>query len=221
MANTTSELYKKCEGIINEIVKHPSVGYFLNLSSYTMKNPSIKESIDLAILEQKLKQGEYLHIDQFVADARKIWDNSWKINATGSDLFIATTEISNIFENLLKDLFRQNTDKGAKMPKSKPKADSKQKLDAAKNVRPMTIQEKNALRNNILKLAPEMTQGLIEILKPVVDTSKSNGSLEFDLDKLPRHICRELENYVNSFINKKPVAKGPAASEPKPAVNLV
>lgn len=205
IANTESQIFQRCERLVTEMTKHPSAQYFMNLASATINTETIKEPIDLTILGKRLSQGYYLDVKQFVADARKIWENSWSINKTGTDLYIATTNMSNYFENLVKDVTMPAPKANPKTQKSHhPKANLTNRADAGKDNEPMTIQEKSLLRQNIMRIGPDKIQGLVDIIQSVVDTKKSKESLEFDIDKLPNRVCRELERYVNRCIGEKP-----------------
>ena len=73
------------------------------------------------------------------------------------------------------------------------------------NDRPMSLEEKNELKNNIGKLTADQQRGIIDIVRECIN---QNGGevFEFELDQLPPRKCRELETYVKSCIqinNKK------------------
>ena len=62
-------------------------------------------------------------------------------------------------------------------------------------VNTMTTQEKKTLGENIRRLPRDSLKRVWEI---VCSGNVGNEELKFDLDKLPTHIARELEKYVNS-----------------------
>lgn len=223
IANTESETFKTCAKLIAEMTKHPSAQYFINFASSTMNTEIIKEPIDLTILNKRLTQGYYLDLPQFEADTRKIWENSWSINKPGTDIYIATTNISNYFESLIKDIGQTQPKRTIKTQKSQEsKTDLVSRIDTTKNNKPMTIQEKNSLRTNIMRITPDKVQGLIAIIQSAVDTSKSKGSLEFNIDKLPIEMCRELERYVNNCVDEKSTKESiPSGHRPTPVVTFI
>lgn len=65
---------------------------------------------------------------------------------------------------------------------------------AQRNIKPMSVQEKKQLCLNIKKLNPKFLKGVLEIVKRCTDVDGSE--FQFDIDKLPPYICRELERYV-------------------------
>jgi len=198
MANTEAEVYKKCEQVITSLMNHPSARYFINQVGHTISG-SISAPIDLNVVSKRLAQGYYLNVTTFTADVRKIWDNSWRNNEAGTELYIATTAMSENFENLMEEMTNQQVQR---QNLKKPKIQSTKAYTSKNNkVPPMNIQEKSMLRQNIMKLDGSKMEGLVKIIKGVVDTEKSQESLEFDLDKLPPEVCRELEAYVNDCIN--------------------
>ncbi len=232
----SSEGYKKCDRLLALLKKHPSADQFMNLSV-----PG-REVLDLATLERKLKTGGYTNSGQFAADVRKIWSNSWQLHQPGTDSYIATTEMSNYFEKLVQDLdigdvpfIAEESPESAAPTKATPKsatatsrqpAATKPAAATSKNPaeRPMSTQEKAQLKQNIMRLPQEKLQGVIKIIQSAVNTSKSRETLEFDIDKLPIRVCRELDVYVKKNITpaKKPAAApgsgaGAASSKKKAA----
>lgn len=194
---------------------NPSAQYFVNSSGHNAPG-SISAPIDLNVISKRLAQGYYLNVPSFAADVRKIWENSWNASKPGTDLYMATTAMSDVFENLINEVNnRQAQKQNIKRPKiSNPKSVSSKNSTA----KPMTMQEKSILRQNIMKLSQSKMQGLVEIIQQVVDTKKSKESLEFDLDKLPVEICRKLEAYVNSCHTTKQTTK---ESKPAPQDSFV
>ena len=234
---TSSEGYKKCEKLLANLKKHPSAAHFLNLSVLPGYAEAVKEPMDLNTLEKKLKTGVYTSSGQFAADAKKIWNNSWQLNLPGTDFYIATTEISNYFEKLMKDIgeipfiseenfeiqeLRKNVNKAANAVKqitSAANTRTPNRPPSTKNAaeRPMSTQEKAQLKQNIMQLTQDKLQGVIQIIQSAVDTSKSKETLEFDIDKLPIRVCRELDQYVKKHVaqSKKPGKKKPSPKNKK------
>lgn len=65
--------------------------------------------------------------------------------------------------------------------------------------KPMTVEEKNQLGNNIRTLNKEQLKGIIKILNENNSVPKSKY-FEFDIDKLPNKKLRELERYVKECL---------------------
>ena len=67
--------------------------------------------------------------------------------------------------------------------------------------KPMTVEEKNQLGNNIRSLNKEQLKGIIKILSES-DSYPKSKYFEFDIDKLPTKKLRDLEKYVKECINQ-------------------
>ena len=188
------------------MIKHPSAQSFINIPSYP--SPAGDSAKDLTSLGQRLRLGCYINVTQFLTDGRKIWDKAKTINKPGTRPYAAATEMGNYFEELSKGLTQHS---GVPKP-SKPKQDIKRPVPKEKSIIPMTINEKTLLKQNIMQLPRDKMAGLVTIIQSAVDTTKSKESLEFDIDKLPVKLCRELEQYVSNCLKKKPVVKEPTIS---------
>lgn len=215
IANTEAEIYIKCEKVITALMNDPSAQYFVNSSGHNVPG-SMSAPIDLNVISKRLAQGHYLNVPSFAADVRKIWENSWSAADPGTEVYIATTAMSETFENLMNEVKnRQPSKQNTKKPKI---SNSKGASSKNSGVKPMTMQEKSILRQNIMRLNQSKMQGLVEIIQPVIDTKKAKESLEFDLDKLPVDVCRKLEVYVNSCHTTKQTTK---ESKPVPQDSFV
>ncbi len=229
---STSEGYKKCERLLAALRKHPNAVQFMSSASMPGYEQGTREAMDLTTLERKLKSGAYPSSFQFALDARKIWSNSWSVNHAGSDAFIATTEISNYFEKLMKELgevqiLPEENSELQELKKKVKKVDSAiRKIaggvaikaaapqPASRSIldRPMSTQEKAQLKQNIMKLPQEKLQGVIAIIQSSVEMPQDKETLEFDIDKLPVRTCRELDQYV-----KKSIQGGAKAGKKRPS----
>lgn len=221
---TTSEGYKRCEKLLNQLKKHLYAGQFMvapvDIPGYT---DAIKEPMDLNTVERKLKGGQYQSSFHFALDIRKIWNNSWEYNERGSDIFNCTNEISGYFDKLMKEVgdvqfvteFKQEVqDLKKKITGALKKIDNINigpgASKSAKNIldREMTIEEKNKLKEHIVSLPQDKLAGVISIIQDTINASKNNDVLEFDIDSLPARKCRELEQYVEKVMGgSKPVKK--------------
>ena len=82
------------------------------------------------------------------------------------------------------------------------------KSKASNNInmdKPMTLNEKKNLGQNIRKLPPEYLRGVWEIVCEGTNLAQDKEELEFDIETLPIRKVRELERYVKSKL--KIVAK--------------
>lgn len=64
--------------------------------------------------------------------------------------------------------------------------------------KPMSLQEKKQLCNSIKKLEPKYLRGVLDIVQECMDIQ--GEELEFDIDKLPSKVCKELEKYVKNCL---------------------
>lgn len=229
-----SEAFKKCERIMQQLKKHECAERFMQGTEHGGHG---KESMDLQTAERKLRLGEYTTTGQLALDIRKIWTNSWETSKPGTPVFISTTEISNFFEKLWKEVgdvpfgseesneileLKKQVSKvsGALRRMTTPSAvvcarPSGSHQTKGPMEKQMSIQEKTQLKQNIMKLPQDKLTGVIQIIKDTVDTSNSRDTLEFDLDVLPPRTCRELELYVKKNLPLKHGKKKPAGPEPK------
>lgn len=185
---------------------------------------AIQEPMDLGTVEQKLKNGDYESGYQFAMDVRLIWSNSFYYNAKGSDLYHMTMELSSLFEKLMKgneslilvekqdivqDLYRklEKLSKGIKEIQNNSQSSVKVQVKPQAE-KSMTLQEKKTLCQNIKKLDPKFLRGVLDIVQECMDVQ--GEELEFDIDKLPSKVCRELEKYVRQCLqnpNRPPYKK--------------
>ena len=220
--------YRQVYSILSTIKKHPMSEAFMDLSHHYT---SIDDQIDLNTVERKLTEGEYDNSYQFAADMRKIWNNSFQTNSDGSDIYLMTLELSALFEKLIKgkenivindkkDAISDLSKKLEKMSKELKELSSGRVVPSGANKipvkvtqdRPMSLQEKRSLGQNIRKLEPQYLKGVIDIVKECMDVG--GEEFEFDLDKIPPKICRDLERYVKQSLqnsSKSQKKKKPAA----------
>lgn len=75
-----------------------------------------------------------------------------------------------------------------------------QKSSVIVSDKPMSLQEKRNLGQNIRNLPTQYLRGVWEIVNDGT-LNQHKEELEFDIDTLPPRKCRELERYVNSKIS--------------------
>jgi len=181
--------------------------------------------MDLNTVEKKLKSGAYPSSYHFALDIRKIWNNSWTFNDPTTPIHMQTTEISNEFEKLMKEVgdlqfVPEENPEIQSLKKQLSKVEGAVKRIAATGAsggpvsapiktsgtpktsldRPMTSAEKAQLRQKIMQLSQDKLPGVVNIIRDSIDMPKNQEILEFDIDSLPTRTCRELEKYVNSMV---------------------
>ena len=197
-----SAAYKRCVGIIVMLKKHPLAPQFINLQGFM---EVIGEQMDLGTMEHKLTAGNYSTSGQFVSDGRKTWFNVIEISPPGTDLYNSAKEMSNYFENLITNLGDVSLFESHGITKSESKENTNKGGMAANKSKgivskPLSAHEKAILKHNIMRLTQDQLQGVIEILQNSIDMSKNSETLEFDIDKLPVKVARELDKYVKENI---------------------
>ena len=60
--------------------------------------------MDISKVEEKLRNNEYKKTYDFAIDVRKIWNNSFRYNIKGSEIYFMTTEMSIYFEKQFKNV---------------------------------------------------------------------------------------------------------------------
>eukprot|EP00828_Plagiopyla_frontata_P010582 TRINITY_DN1567_c0_g1_i1.p1 TRINITY_DN1567_c0_g1~~TRINITY_DN1567_c0_g1_i1.p1 ORF type:complete len:310 (-),score=83.41 TRINITY_DN1567_c0_g1_i1:58-987(-) len=142
----------------------------------------------------------------------------------GSDIYLMTREMEQTFDKLFAEKFSQQnpenyaqlqqtvnqlqnklnlmTGKNEKFSKNKSKAKTKQEFDMNNKLRPLTFEEKQALGQKIRNLSSIYFEGILEIVSNQTQ-SQNQDNIEFDINKLPTKIARELEKYVNDKLGKQ------------------
>jgi len=177
------------------IKQHPSASLFLNLSGIPNYTRIIQDPIDLTILEKRLAAGNYTTFEEFAVAAKTIWSNTQRFAQPGTQLYNANLEVCAYFEDLMEKTGGQQTSKASRGNKGRRGDNRKGITD-----RPLSSKEKAALKHNIMRLSPDKLQGVARIIQPAVDTGKNKDTLEFDIDKLPTSVARELDKYVKDNI---------------------
>ena len=209
---------RKCLKILSLLKKHQFSFPFLKpVDPLALQVPDyfdiVKEPMDLGTVERNLRNGLYGMPSQFSSDVRKIWNNSFLYNAKGSDIYHMTITMSNYFEKLFSEVesntgsetyieLHKKVEKLTKEIKElhtkNPNPNAKQhKTVNQMNEKPMTLQEKRNLGQNIRNLPAQYLRGVWEIVNDGV-LNQHKEELEFDIDTLPAKKCRDLERYVNA-----------------------
>ena len=210
-SNLTPEmfnLHKKCKKGLEKIKECR----YSNLY-YQSNNPDVP---CLANIEKKVNNYEYKNLYDFIMDVRNIWGYYFKLEQNND----ITSKLSDEWEKICGELDNQNNDVSVKNIKKRTEIIQKE-LDEYKDYgttkenlpapvkkmnqqnneynKPMTVEEKNQLGNNIRSLNKEQLKGIIKILSESNSVPKSKY-FEFDIDKLSTKKLRELEKYVKECL---------------------
>ena len=210
-SNATPEmfnLYKKCKRGLEKI-KECRYAH----SYYQSNNPDVP---CLANIEKKVNNYEYKNLYNFLMDVRSIWGYYFKLQENNE----ITSKLSDEWEKICDELENQNNEMSVKNIKKRTEIIQKE-LDEYKDNglnrenlpapvkknnqqnnehnKPMTVDEKNQLGNNIRSLNKDQLKGIINILSENNPVPKSKY-FEFDIDKLSTKKLRELEKYVKECL---------------------
>ncbi|KAM3133979.1 hypothetical protein pb186bvf_013945 [Paramecium bursaria] len=170
-----NENVKKGQLLISKLRQHPKFNEFYQ----PLSNQCDLDSIERTFVDTGSLQ-------QLWNDLRKVFAAAYQIYPKDSQSYLNTVQVQNHFNEIFK--FMQPA------PKKKP----------IQNEQPMTFQEKRQLGQNIRELQVEHLKGVWEIVSQIV---KADGDeqLEFDIDKLPEKVARQLQKYVQSKMQQKDV----------------
>ena len=113
----------------------------------------------------------------------------------------------------VKDVPKENYKK-AEIPLANKDFTNKPKpIISQVNEKPMGFYEKKQLCENIKKIDPKYLKGVLDIVRECTDMK--GKELEFDIDKLPAKVCRELDKYIKQCMqgNNKNSSKRPVVTE--------
>lgn len=155
-----SEMYKKCESIINLLIAHPFADQFTQPVNYQALQlydyPSIvNEAVDFASIKLKLEAKKYPNLGEFVAEVRKVFSNSFLYYPRHSAMYLSTVTMSEYFESLNHEFLNptQSTEELLNLNSRMKKLANKVKSYGntrglhlkPMNERPMTLEEKKEL----------------------------------------------------------------------------
>ena len=203
------KIYRKCKNGLDKIKESKYALHY-----YQSRDPEVP---CLANLEKKVNNYEYKNLYDFQMDGRKIWYHYFDLDPNDE----RTKKMSEDWEKICTDLESQNiemsvnsikkrTDKiqkdlseykeyGGITKENLPAPIKKTNQQNSEHNKPMTVEEKNQLGNNIRTLNKEQLKGIIKILNENNSVPKSKY-FEFDIDKLPNKKLRELERYVKECL---------------------
>ena len=201
------KIYKKCRKGLDKIKESKYANNY-----YQSNNPDVP---CLANIEKKVNNYEYKSIYDFEMDVRRIWNYYFKLEQNNE----ITSKMSDDWEKICADLDNPNTEmsmasvrkrteqiqkeleemKDNNLTKESVPAPVKKVSQNYEQNKPMTVEEKNQLGNNIRSLNKEQLKGIIKILSENNPIPQSKY-FEFDIDKLSTKKLRELEKYVKDCL---------------------
>jgi hypothetical protein len=201
------KIYKKCRKGLDKIKESKYANNY-----YQSNNPDVP---CLANIEKKVNNYEYKSIYDFQMDVRRIWNYYFKLEQNNE----ITSKMSDDWEKICADLDNPNTEmsmasvrkrteqiqkeleemKDNNLTKESVPAPVKKVNQNYEQNKPMTVEEKNQLGNNIRSLNKEQLKGIIKILSENNPIPQSKY-FEFDIDKLSTKKLRELEKYVKDCL---------------------
>jgi hypothetical protein len=207
-----SEAFKKCFKTLTALKKNSLSKRFLTQSEN--KEP---DEVDLQVVENRLVSGEYLSAFHLTKDVRKMISIHFLRTCRSPELYLEIHEFSILFESLFKGseslVFSENIVQDLSKKVEKLSAGIKEIQHQILTPRPkdkkMTPVEKKMLCSSLKKLDPKYLAGVLKIVKGSL--TNTGEELEFDLEKLPNKVCRELDRYIKQCLQFKP--KKPAEGQ--------
>jgi len=94
---THYDFYTECINVLASLRRHP------NSSIFFASNPRIKAP-RLSDVDRLLRSGKYHTTEDFVTAIRDVWKAFWDQSESGSTAYMATTDLSEVFENFVSKL---------------------------------------------------------------------------------------------------------------------
>ena len=221
-----NDSFKKCFRILQSVKKHPLSCLFLARNSCNESQNNNEEVFDLNLIESKLGSGEYLCAYHLAKDIRSMFNSSFFEYSKEPELFVKTFELSKLFEKLFKGnenlIFSENivqdlNKKIEKLTQGIKEIQSKVPSISQKDKK-MTAIEKKQLCQSLKKLDPKHFHGVLKIVKKSLNTQ--GDEIEFDVEKLPNKVCRELERYIKQYLQIKTKKKIPVENPKNESVSM-
>lgn len=206
--SNTSDYFSRCSELVATIKRHSKSGPFLQpVDPIAEGVPDylsiIKEPMDLSTIEKKILGKEYSSFEDFDLDMNKMFDNALLYNKPGTFVNKLAEELKAYYEKVALDKGNsgQNLNKkGSKSARAYDSDRNKSKQKSSPNsAQPLTFSEMQRLSEQIRTKLPSMY--LLDVWK-IVSPGQDNcqEDLNFEIDKLPPKVARELEAFVNQKI---------------------
>jgi hypothetical protein len=187
-------LVQKCEKCLDRILSEKCSNKFYN-PLYNYKIPS------LFSIKQNLKNNKYNKASEFFLDLRNIWNYYFEKYPSESIIYKncclmskLTEELDNQFDKIDKDeIYRYILNKEISYNFNF----KNNKINGIE--KKMSVGEKNALGFAIRSLNKDQLKGFVKLLKKLNLKENQNGEkkfIEFNIDKLPNDILKNLKLYV-------------------------
>ena len=201
-----ADISESLASIVASMRSHPKSCVLLGLNT-----------VDLRCVEDRVRKAEYVTVSDFVADMRKMLSCAFATYTAGTSEHQATTELNDKFDRLLPRTERPMRDRPPKerLHRDKDRRDKKERPPA----KPMTRHQKSMLAQHIMQLEKQFLSEIVEMVSGYNQNRSAGDKFEFDIDKLPPEVCRELKNYVRRCKRKlnpeKRKPRGDGQSKPR------
>lgn len=195
--------------MINKLKKFDKIKPFLepvdpvllNIPDYFL---IITRPMDISTIETKARDGQYETFEQFEADVKLIVANAVRYNPPDNIVHTMAVELGQFFDQQIK--LREQMSDPVKLQKlqqvdSRLKKIENKKTKIASDETPLTYNEKIALVDIIKNKLPQ--ECMWDILCIVAPGKTDVEEIDFDLDKLPTKISKELQAYVLGQIRQR------------------
>lgn len=162
----------------------------------------ITNPMDMAKIQKKLMSGAYKTPKEFNSDFELMFENCFRYNAAGTEVFKCGVELKNVLKNLESaedGVVEQIAELKNKVAAMEKEIDFLQaKID---KTRVYTNQERAELAKRIEELEEENIKGVVKIVqKYKKDLDLTRNEVEVDLKTFSNKAIDELANYLNGCV---------------------
>ena len=185
-----------------------------------------EEIFSISQIESKLTSKEYLCAYHLGKDLKSMLNAFFSFHSKNPEAFLEVFKFSKSFESLYKpcenlvfseSLVSDLNKRIEKLSQTIKEFSSKAPVIKSLKDKKMTSIEKKQLCTSLKKLDPKYLSGVLRIVKGSMNVQ--GDELEFDVDKLPNKVCRELEKYIKQCLQIKPSKKKNVAEAVKTTGN--
>ncbi|GAA0140097.1 DNA-binding transcription factor [Lithospermum erythrorhizon] len=233
-STTIFMLMKQCETLLQRLMSHDVAYVFkepvdtvkLNIPDYLT---IIKQPMDLGTIKGKLFSGQYSDPLGFAADVRLTFSNAMTYNPQGNAVHTMAKTLSKFFMVRWKQIekklsvmvdfpvpLKPSSNIESETATSKPPMKKKKVANLEHEVkqnsveRVMTLDEKHNLSADLVEVAAELPDNIIDFLKwNTNNSSESNeGEMEIDLGSLTDETLFTLRDLLNDYKSDKLKSEG-------------
>ena len=207
------EVSKRCDKVMSSLRTHLDFEVILKLTA---------SSTAFMEIDKKVKTYQYSSIYSFGMEIRTLFTNLFSICVEDRNSYNKGMVLNKYFEDIYRDISEPQVENkeieqlNKKIQKIESQIQDKRpssitntfgnkqqsRVQVPQNEKPMTMNEKNILSNNIRSLSTEQMKGIINLLCDQYPLEKNSKYFEFDIEKLSTKKLRELEKYVKKCITK-------------------